>query len=293
MNRTGWLALIAASAVAVVGANTLFVVGERDQALVLQLGRAVSVANAGPQGRPGLYAKVPFVQDYVLFDKRNLGVTLEGTDPLVAADQQRLVVDAFARYRITDPLTFYQKLQNEVQAEQRLRVILNGALRRVLASVPSNDIVSGKRSELLQAITANMQSEAKDLGVQIVDVRIRQADLPEEVAARVFDRMKTEREKVAAQIRAEGEEQATRIRAEADREATVIRATAKEQADTIRGQGDAERARIYAQSFGKDPEFAGFYRSLQAYEQALQEGTPVVITPDSEFFKYLRDKDAR
>lgn len=293
MNRIGWLGLTGVIAVFFLLANTFYIVGEREQALVLQLGRAVSTANAGAQGKPGLYTKVPFVQDYVIFDKRNLGVTLEGSDPLVAADQQRLVVDAFARYRINDPLTFYQKLQNEAQAEQRLRIILNGALRRVLASVPSSDIVSGKRSELLLAITANMQSEAKDLGVQIIDVRIRQADLPEEVAVRVFDRMKTEREKVAAQIRAEGEEQATRIRAEADREATIIRATAKEQADTIRGQGDAERARIYAQSFGRDPEFAAFYRSLQAYEQALQEGTPVVITPDSEFFKYLRDKDAR
>lgn len=292
MNRL-WLSLALIAAALVLAANTFFVVGQRDQALVLELGRAVRTENVGLQGRPGLKLKVPFIQDRVLFDKRNLGVTLEGNDPIVASDQQRLVVDAFARYRISDPLTFYQKLQNEDQAEQRLRVILNGTLRRVLASVPASDIVSGKRAELLQAITQNMQVEAKDLGLQIIDVRIRQADLPDAVEDQVFARMRTDREKVAAQIRAEGAAQATRIRAEADREATIIRATAKEQADATRGQGDAERARIFAQSFGKDPEFAAFYRSMQAYDQTLQEGTPVLVTPDSEFFKYLRNKDAR
>lgn len=293
MSSKIWLWLLLAAGALLVVSNTFYIVRETDQVLVRQFGRAVRTVNAGEKGQPGLYTKIPFFEDVVRFDKRNLGVMVDGRDPIVAADQQRLVVDAFARYRITNPLVFYQKLQNTSAAQERLSIILNGALRRVLASAPSNDIVSGQRAALLQRITANMQSEAKDLGVQVLDVRIRQADLPQEVAERVYERMRTEREQVAAKIEAEGNEKAALIRAEASRDAQVIRATAQEEADRQRGEGDAERARIYARSFGRDPEFAAFYRSMQAYERSLQAGTPVIITPDSEFFRYLRDKDAR
>lgn len=293
MSRSFWLIAAALFVGLILLSNIFFVVPQTHQALVLQFGKAVRTINVGPEGRPGLKVKAPFVEDYRLFRKQNLGVTLEGGDPIVAADQQRLQVDAFARYRIVDPLLFYQTAQNEIQAANRLSALMNGALRRVLGSAPSSEIISGQRAALMRAIAEDMQDEAKQLGVQVVDVRIRQADLPQAVAERVFERMRTERAKVAAQARAEGQEQATRIRAEADRERTVILATAREEAAKVRGQGDAERARIYAQAFGRDPEFAAFYRSLQAYEEALQAGTPVVITPDSEFFKYLRDKDAR
>jgi membrane protease subunit HflC len=293
MSRRAWIVVLLAAGALLVVLNTFYIVRQTDQVLVRQFGRAVRTVNAGPQGASGLYAKIPFVEDVVRLDKRNLGVLVEGRDPIVAADQQRLVVDAFARYRITNPLVFYQKLQSASGAQERLAIILNGALRRVLASASSNDIVSGQRAALLQRITANMQSEAKDLGVQVLDVRIRQADLPQEVADKVYERMRTEREQVAAKIEAEGREKAAAIQAGAAREAQIIRATGQEEADRLRGEGDAERARIYAKSFGRDPEFAAFYRSLQAYENALQEGTPVVITPDSEFFRYLRNKDAR
>lgn len=293
MNRKAWMILLLAAGVLLGVANTFYIVRETDQVLVRQFGRAVRTVNAGERAETGLYAKIPFIEDVVRFDKRNLGVLVDGRDPIVAADQQRLVVDAFARYRITNPLVFYQKLQSTAGAQERLAIILNGALRRVLASASSSDIVSGQRAALLQRITANMQGEAKDLGVTILDVRIRQADLPQEVANRVYERMRTEREQVAAKIEAEGNEKAALIRAEASREAQIIRATAQEGADRLRGEGDAERARIYARSFGRDPEFAAFYRSLQAYERSLQAGTPVVITPDSEFFRYLRDKNAR
>lgn len=293
MSGKPWLWLMLAAGALLVLSNTFYIVRETDQVLVRQFGRAVRTVNAGERGEPGLYGKIPFFEDVVRFDKRNLGVKVDGRDPIVAADQQRLVVDAFARYRITNPLVFYQKMQNTSAAQERLAIILNGALRRVLASAASSDIVSGQRAVLLQRITANMQSEAKGLGVQVLDVRIRQADLPEEVAERVYERMRTEREQVAAKIEAEGNEKAALIRAEASRDAQVIRATAQEEADRTRGEGDAERARIYARSFGRDPEFAAFYRSMQAYERSLQAGTPVVITPESEFFRYLRDKNAR
>ncbi len=278
--------------IAVAAYNTLFIVSQREQAIVLQFGAPQAVYNQTGVNRPGVYAKAPFVQNVIRFDKRNLALDLP-PETIVASDQEQLVVDAYARFRIKDPLLFYQRAGSEEVGRTRLQNIMTAALRRVLGGVVSNDIVSGRRGELMRAIAADMNAQAAPLGVEILDVRIRQADLPDETAERVYARMRTEREQVAAEIRAKGEEQAQRIRAEADREVTVTLATANEEGQKIRGAGDAERARIFAQSFGRDPEFAAFYRSMQAYEAALPEGTQMVIPPDGEFFRYMRDRDGR
>ncbi len=293
MSQRLWIWAAGLFAALLVLTNTFYVVPQTHQALVRQFGKVVRAINVGSSGRPGLYIKAPFLEDVVTFDKRNIGATLVGNDPIVASDQQRLVVDAFTRWRIKDPLQFYQTLQSESRAEAQLQSIMNGTLRRVLGNAPSGEIISGQRAALMRTIAKDIQIEAKKYGITIVDVRIRQADLPPEVAERVFERMRTDRSKVAAQERAEGKEQATRIRAEAERERTVITATAREQAETTRGGGDAERAKIFAESFGRDPEFAAFYRSMRAYEAALPPGTAMVIPADGEFFKYLKDKDAR
>lgn len=294
MRRTLVPVLIAAAAVLVLVYNTLFIVPQTGQALVLEFGRIVRAVNApnDKRGAPGLYAKIPFVQNVVMFDRRNLGLNLDQMT-IIAADQEQLMVDAFARWRIVDPLRFYQKVQNDETAQSRLRTIMIGALRRVLGSASSNDIIYRVRSQLMRQIRDQMNRESADWGIAIIDVRIRQADLPPPTAERVYERMRTERQQVAAQLRAEGDEAAAKIRAEADRTVTVTIATAKEESDKIRGDGDAKRAAIFAQAYNRDPEFAAFYRSLQAYEKAIPKGTPMVVPPDGEFFKYLKNKGGR
>jgi membrane protease subunit HflC len=292
MNRVLGPILIAGGLAAIAAANTFYIVPETQQALVLQFGAVDRVINTvdGKNGPPGLYVKVPFVQNVQMYDRRNLGFNLQ-EQAIVAADQQRLIVDAYARWQITDPLRFRQAAQDEETGRSRLENIMTGALRRVLGSAPQNEIISTRRGELMKAIAVAMNQEAAALGVTVIDVRIRQADLPTETAERVFERMRTERQQAAAKLRAEGDEQATKIRAEADRTVTVTLATAREQAEKTRGEGDASRTRIFAQSFGRDPEFAAFYRSMQAYERAMPKGTQMVVPPDGEFFRYLRDKD--
>lgn len=269
--------------------QTFFVVNQTQQALMLRFGQIQRYANVGSDGSPGLYVKIPFVENTVVYDKRNLGFTV-AEQPIIAADQENLIVDAFVRWRIVDPLRFYQAAGSQQhEGETRLETFTQSALRRVLGGATSNDIIS-RRGPLMQAIRADLNREAAaELGVSIIDVRIRKADLPTETQRRVFERMRSEREQVAAGIRARGEEQAARIRADADRQVTVIQATARESAEQIRGQGDAERARIFARAYGRNPEFAAFYRSMQAYEQAIPAGTPMVIPPDSDFFRYMRN----
>lgn len=286
--------LIVIGALVFLAANTFFIVGQAQQAIVLQFGESQRVINQidGRNG-PGLYVKAPFIQNVIYFDRRNLGFTLAENE-IVAADQERLVVDAFVRWRVTDPLRFYQAAGSELGGRQRIERLVEAALRRALGGENRNVIVSERRAQLMTAISADVNRQAgPELGVQLIDVRIRQADLPRETQERVFQRMRTEREQVAAEIRAKGREQSARIRAEAERQAVVIRAEAREQAEVIRGAGDAERTRIFAQSFGRDPEFAAFYRSLQAYERALPEGTRMILPPSSEFFRYFRDDEGR
>ncbi len=261
----------------VIAMNTIFIVRQDRQAIILRVGEFTSVINAPGTDQPGVYFKIPFVDDVIIYDKRNIGLTLEG-QPIVASDQERLVVDAVVRWRITDPRRFYQSALTEEGGATRLETFTESAMRRALGGASSNDIISGRRAELMQAIENDLNaSAATELGVRVVDVRIRQADLPQETQVRVYERMRSERAQVAG-----------RIRAEAERDAVVIRATAQEQAERTRGEGDAERARIFARAYGRDPEFAAFYRSMRAYESALEQGTPIVVPPDSDFFRYMQ-----
>jgi membrane protease subunit HflC len=281
------LLVLIAGAALLLATTTFYVVSQTEQAIVLRFGapeRAIQT--------PGLYLKAPFTDSVVKFDRRNIGLRLDAQS-IVAADQEPLVVDAFVRWRIADPLRFYQAVRDVEGGQGRLERLTRSALRRVLGGVNSNDIIRVRRAQLMQAIEDDVNREAATLGARVIDVRIRQANFPQETLERVYERIKTERQQVAARLRAEGVEQATRIRAEADREVTVIQARAKEQAETTRGLGDAERARVLAGAYGRDAEFAAFYRSMRAYEQAMPAGTQMVIPPDGEFFRYMRNKDGR
>ena len=256
--------------------NTCFIVRQDRQAIVLRVGEYVRAINPPGTDEPGLHFKIPFVDSVIIYDKRNMGLTLEG-QPIVASDQERLIVDAVVRWRIVDPRRFYQGALTEEGGRTRLETFAEAAMRRALGGATSNEIISGRRAELMQAIKSDLNgSAATALGVEVVDVRIRQADLPPETQARVYERMRSERAQVAGRIRAEGE-----------RNATIIRATAQEQSERLRGEGDAERARIFARAYGRDPEFAAFYRSMRAYESAIDQGTPIVVPPDSDFFRYM------
>lgn len=277
-------------------ASSMFVVNQYSQALVLRFGEPVAVENpwVAEEVNPGLKFKAPFIDNAVIFSRKLLVLDLPDME-VIANDQERLVVDAFARYRITDPLLFYQAVQNVDRAELQLQEYMEASLRRVLGSVESGNIISGQRAELMEQIRTDMNNQATEdsLGVAITDVKIRQADLPQQNAERVYTRMQTEREQRAAEIRAEGEQRSREIRAEADKTRTVILAEAREQAEVIKGEGDAQRNAIYAQAYNRDPEFFAFYRSLQAYEKSIEEGTQLVLSPQSDFFRYFDNQGGR
>lgn len=263
--------------------NTFFVIDQREQAMVVQLGSPVRVIK-----EPGLAMKLPFLQSVIYFNKRILDLDAEPS-VVITADVKNIVVDAFARFRISDPLKFYQSAKDEESAKLRLMPILNSNLRRVLGEQQFDVLLSGERNQLMRAIRDAVAIEARAMGIDIVDVRIRRSDLPEANLGAVFDRMKTERQQKASQTRAEGEEEAQRIRSGADREVTVIRATATQKSDILRGEGEAERNRILGQAYGRDAEFFAFYRSLQAYEEAMSgENTTMILSPDSPFFRYFQ-----
>ncbi|GJD56641.1 protease modulator HflC [Methylobacterium dankookense] len=289
--RTGLLVLVAGIAVALYA--SVFTVGQMQQALVLQLGRVRAVLNQTNEDRPGLYFKVPFVENVVLFDKRVLDLDLP-VQTLLTADRQNLEVDAFARYRITDPLRFYQSVNNVGLANQRLQSFINSSLRNVLARSDRDAIIKTDRNRIMDEIQKDVNRQANALGIEIVDVRMTRVDLPAQNSSAVYKRMKTEREREAADIRANGEQIAVTIRAKADREVTVILAEAQQTAEQLRGQGDAERNRILAEAFGKDADFFAFYRSMQAYETGLKSNdTRLVISPNSDFFRYFNDPQGR
>ena len=271
-----------------VGLQSTYMVNEREQALILRLGEPVDAVNEIEDPDPGLHFKIPFVMDVLIFDKRNLEYDMD-PEEIQASDQVRLVVDAFLRYRIVDPLRFYQTVRDERGAQLRLRSIMDDSLRGVIASIPSQDVISGQRAELMERVQVAVETQVatQDLGIEVIDVRILRADLPQQIAERVFQRMRSEREQEAARIRAVGNQEAAEIQADADRQATIIVAEARRDAERLRGEGDARRNAIYAEAYGRDPEFFAFYRSMQAYDLAIQEGTPVVIPPDSEFFEYF------
>ncbi len=289
MNRRYIPYAIAAVVVLILLANTLFVVDQREQAIVVRLGDPVRVINAGVEPTAGLKLKVPFMEQVLRFDKRNLALATE-EEEIIAADQERLVVDAFIRYRINQPLQYYRTLRDDRTARDRIQRLVNSALREVLGSAPSSEIISGSRSGVMQRTLQDVRARAESsrLGIEVIDVRIRRADLPEANQAAVYRRMETSRQQEAAQVRAIGEQQKREIIAAADKEVTITLATAQEIADRTRGEGDAQRTRIYAQSFGRDPGFASFYRSMQAYEASIGQGdATMVLSPDSQFFRYF------
>lgn len=268
--------------------NSLFTVHQTQQALVLQFGEV-----RDEKKEPGLHFKLPFIQNVVYLDKRILPLNSPPQE-VQAAGQTRLVVDAFARYRIVEPLPFYQSLLTISNANNRLATILNASVRQVLGGASFTSIVRDDRPELMDQIATNMTAAVERFGIDIVDVKIRRADLPEENSLRVFERMKTQRQQEAAEIRARGEEAARRIRARADRDVTVLLAEADRESNQIRGDGDAERNSIFAAAFTQDPDFFSFYRSMQAYEAGLRGNeTRLVLSPDSDFFRYFQDPTGR
>ncbi|MEI2383785.1 protease modulator HflC [Breoghania sp. JC706] len=267
---------------AVLAYLSFFVVNPTQQALVLQFGEIRRTAK-----EPGLYVKIPFIQNVVFLDNRVLDLNMEPKE-VIAADKKRLVVDAFARYRIQNPVLFFQTVNNVREADLRLSTFLDASLRSELGRSSFTDVVRDRRAALMEAIRKDIDRRAAEIGVNVVDVKIRRADLPDANSQAVFRRMQTERQREATEIRAQGEEQSRRIKSRADRDATVIVAEAKRDAEKIRGDGDAERNRIFAEAYSKDPEFFAFYRSMQAYLTGMSSSdTRMVISPDSDFFRFF------
>jgi membrane protease subunit HflC len=283
MNRALILGGVAAVAL-LAAASSLFTVQQTEQVLVTQFGEPVRVIS-----EPGLHAKIPFIQTVISFDRRLLDYDAPGEE-VILGDQRRLIMDSFTRFRIVDPLLFYQTVgAQETGIRGRLSSIVVSALRRVLGNEPLLAVLSSDRARIMTEIQRQVNAEAGRFGVAVEDVRVRRADLPEENTQAILRRMQSERERVAREARAEGGEVAARIRAGAERERTVLLAESQAQADTLRGQGDQEAIRIFADAAQRDPEFWGFYRSMQAYREAFSEGeTRLILTPDSDFFRYFR-----
>jgi membrane protease subunit HflC len=267
--------------------NALFIVDQTEQALVLQFGQPRRVIRT-----PGLWAKRPFLEDVKRYDNRLLDFE-PPPEEVIVSDQKRLVVDTYTRYRITDPLLFYQTVNTEVAVRARLSAMVNGSLRRVLGNVTLSALLSHERPAIMKQIRDEVSEQGKGFGIDVIDVRIRRADLPEENSQAIFARMVSERQQQAAQYRGEGAEAAQTVRANADRERTIIVAEAQRSAQRVRGDGDAESIRIYADAFGQDKEFFAFYRSMQAYRDALNgRSTSFVLTPGSGFFRFFEKPGA-
>jgi modulator of FtsH protease HflC len=282
---TGFILALVAIMVVVIAAASIFTVSQTEQALVLRFGDPV--AGRGLVTEPGLHFKIPFIENVVLLDKRILDVETP-TQEVLASDNTRVEVDSFLKYRITDPLKFYQTVGNTDRANEQLGYILNSAVRRVLGDADLSQIVSGEREALMGAIREQVNHQTAKLGVVAVDVRIRRTDLPQQISEKIFSRMQSEWARQAALYRAQGSEESQEIKAKADRDAVVLRADAQRDADQIRGAGDAERARIFAAAFGKDPDFFAFYRSMQAYVTGLKSSnTRYVLSPKSAFFRFF------
>jgi len=266
----------------VVGYSSIFTVSQTEQVLLVRLGEPVRVVT-----EPGLNFKVPFIDTVISIDKRILDLENPAQE-VIASDQKRLVVDAFARYRIKDALRFYQSIGSIQAANIQLTTLLNASLRRVLGEVTFINVVRDEREALMSRIQQQLDREAASYGIAVVDVRIRRADLPEQNSQAVYQRMQTERQREAAEFRAQGGQKAQEIRSRADREATVIIADANSQAEQVRGEGDGERNKLFAEAYGKDADFFAFYRSMTAYENSMKgNDTRFLLSPDSEFFRYF------
>ena len=272
----------------VVGYSSIFTVNQTDQALQVRLGDPIRVIT-----EPGLNFKAPFIDTIITIDKRILDLENPAQE-VIASDQKRLVVDAFARYRIKDALRFYQSIGSIQAANIQLTTLLNASLRRVLGEVTFITVVRDDRDALMAKIRDQLDREAANYGIAVVDVRIRRADLPEQNSQAVYQRMQTERQREAAEFRAQGGQKAQEIRSKADREATVIIAEANSKSEQIRGEGDGERNRLFAESYGKDADFFAFYRSMTAYENSLKSSdTRFLLRPDSEFFRFFANPSGK
>jgi len=279
---SGIVTLFVLFAAIVVGYSTVFTVSRTEQVLLVRLGEPVRVVT-----QPGLNFKAPFVDTVISIDNRILDLE-NPSQEVIASDQKRLVVDAFARYRIKNALRFYQSIGSVQAANVQLTTLLNAALRRVLGEVTFIQVVRDEREALMGRIRDQLDKEADAYGISVADVRIRRADLPEQNSQAVYQRMQTERQREAAEFRAQGGQKAQEIRSRADRDATVLVAEANSQAEQVRGAGDGERNRLFAEAYGKDPDFFGFYRSMTAYENGLKSNdTRFLLKPDSDFFKYF------
>jgi len=263
---------------------SLFTVKEINQAIVLQFGDPKKIIS-----QPGLQVKIPFIQNVVFIDRRILSLD-PAPEEVIASDQKRLIVDAYARFKIVDPLKFYISVGDERVARSRLATIINSRLRGVLGKQSLATLLSEDRSKQMDIIQEDVNKEAQNFGIQIIDVRIKRADLPQANSEAIYKRMQTEREREAKEFRAKGAEMAVTITSTADKEVTVLLANAKKQSEIMKGEGDGQRNKIFAGAFGKDPEFFAFYRAMQAYEKALIGGdTSLILSPDSDFFKFFGD----
>ena len=261
---------------------SIFIVKEINQAIVLQFGDPKRIIST-----PGINFKIPFIQNVVFLDKRILNLDAP-PEEVIASDQKRLIVDAFARFQIVDPLKFYISVGNERVARSRLSTIINSRIRSVLGTQRLQTLLSEDRTKQMSLIQDGVNTEAEKFGIKIVDVRIKRADLPPANSEAIYRRMQTEREREAKEFRAKGAEMAITITSTADKEVTVILANAQKQSEIMKGEGDGQRNRIFADAFGQDPEFFAFYRAMQAYEKALIGGeTSLILSPDSEFFKFF------
>ena len=272
--------------IGIVLSSALFTVDQREQAIVMQFGDPRDVVS-----EPGLHVKMPFIQDVVIYEKRILDLD-PPTEEVILADRKRIIVDAFARYKIVDPLRFFQAVRTEAVFRDRVGKILNSSVRNALARHPLINVLSEKRESIMAQITAEVTADASSFGVQVVDVRIGRTDLPEDISNNVYARMRSEREREANQLRAEGEELKLKIIADADRQKTLLIADARRSSAILMGEGEGERNRILGAAFGQDPKFFAFYRSMQAYRSALSDkDTNLVLSPDGDFFRFFGNQD--
>jgi len=278
-----WIPILGLAAALVVGWNlVVYTVPQWEQAIVVQLGEPVRTVQ-----EPGLYFKLPLVQNVLSFDKRLLAYDAAPKE-ILTKDKQQLVVDNFSRWRIRDPLQFYRTVRNEAGAQSRLDDVIYSIVRENLGRHTLREIMNEKRTEVMAEVTKESDDKAREYGIEVTDVRIKRADLPEKNELNVFNRMRTERERLAKKFRAEGDEEARKIRSESDKEVQILTAEARKQAEITRGQGDAQAVKIFADAYGRDPEFYQLVRTLEAYRNSITEGTTLILSPNSEFFRYLK-----
>ena len=278
-----WILILVLALVLVAGWNLVaYTVPQWQQAIVVQLGEPVRTVQ-----EPGLYFKLPLIQDVLYFDKRLLAYDASPKG-ILTKDKQQLVVDNYSRWRIRDPLQFYRTVRDEAGAQSRLDDVIYSIVRENLGRRTLREIMNEKRTEVMAEVTKESDTKARDYGIEVTDVRIKRADLPEKNELNVFERMRTERERQAKKFRAEGDEEARKIRSGSDKEVQILTAQARKQAEILRGEGDAQAVKIFADAYGRDPAFYQLVRTLEAYRKSFNEGTTVVLSPNSEFFRYLK-----